>query len=252
MTGSCTTTSRDSELHCRESSHKVLPLPLDVRNMILTQENLSAMLPDWLKEDQPSNLEHFAVPAQNKVQHINEMVSSGNTMLIRDYIAALFPMHDKKWLIQASGNATIGSITEAIKDGNITVDRRYIFITVGHNQVRTITRAEINHSILQLVQVIRRKNAQCKIFVTTLLPRLVDNEEIRPFIIKFNRVLSQIMGKINRNDHRVLLLAVQHSFVKDAVPIQHYYNQDRYTLSKAGASNLKKTMFELAGFKPNV
>ena len=252
MTGSYTITSRDNEQHCRESSRRVLPLPPDVRNVILMQQNLSAMLPDWLKEDQPSNKEQFAVPVQSNVQQINKMVSSGNTTLIGDYIAASFPVHDKKWLIQASGNATIGFIIQAIKEDNITVDRRYIFITVGHNQVRSITRGEINNYFTQLIQVIRKKNAQCKIFVTMLLPRLVDNDEMKPVIIKFNRVLSQIMGKINWNDHRVLLLAVQHSFIKDAVPIQHYYNQDRYTPSKAGASTLKKPMFELAGFKPSV
>ena len=117
---------------------------------------------------------------------VPDSISSGNTTIIGDYIATGFDKHDKKWLVQAAGNATYQSVIQSVKEGSITVDRRYIFLVLGHNQIHQVSKSLVSQAVQQLVKVIRARNTTVKIFFAALLPHLVDNQVVKPLIIKMN------------------------------------------------------------------
>ena len=73
-------------------------------------------------------------------------------MIISDYIGTAFDRHDKKWLVQAMGNATVQSVCEGINKKLITVDRHYIFIVLGHNQLQSAQKGTVNAMFTQLLQ----------------------------------------------------------------------------------------------------
>ena len=110
-TGSCTKESSVQDNSCNSDYRRVLPPPPDVRNVVMTSQVVT--------------------------QSVVETVSSGNTTVIGDYVAAAFQQHDRKWLVQATGNATIQSTILGIRNNKITMDRHYIFIILGHNQIQT-------------------------------------------------------------------------------------------------------------------
>ena len=68
----------------------------------------------------------------------NVQISSANTTLIGDYISTVFPEHSSKWLVQAQGNVTFTSVLNLIQENLITVDRKYVFLQLGGNQLRTV------------------------------------------------------------------------------------------------------------------
>ena len=163
---------------------------------------------------------------------IMEVVSSGNTTIIGDYIPTCYSMHDRKWLVQAKGNETLDSVYQAIVQKSITVDRHYIFLMVGHNQVHALFKTQVMHKYQAVVTLIRNINGHAKIFVATLLPRPVDNMQAKLQIIKFNRALAQMVTKMKKKDPRVILLPVQHKFVIDSQPDISLYNSDLFTLNE--------------------
>ena len=211
-----------------------------------------AELPNWLELEQPheQEIEQFGVQ-HNPAVVVQETINSGNTTLIGDYIVASFPQHDAKWLVQGFGNATVQSLTQSIIDNRVTVDRRYIFLLVGHNQLRTATKSSIFQSYLQLIKQIRAKNSLCKIFISSLLPRFVDNEDIRPLIIRYNRRLLEAVGRIAVQFGRVQFISVQNTFVHHSLPIRKLFDADGFTLSLAGVVTLKGALLQAAGFKRN-
>ena len=180
-----------------------------------------------------------------------EVVSSGSTTIISDYIVSAFNKHDAKWLVQVIGNVTINNVAEAIRMSAITVDRHYIFLVISHNQLRSVTKSQINLGFRSIVDLIRQKNKHAKIFISALLPRPIDNKEVKPLIIKFNRALAVTVNQVWKQDPRVLLLTVQHDFVKDGQPLEHLYAEDRFMLNEQGVAMLKKRLFKLAGFTKN-
>ena len=63
---------------------------------------------------------HMGKPAESVKQKLE--ISALNTTLIGDYIAAVFPEHQHKWLVPSQGNATFPSTLDMINQGLVTVD----------------------------------------------------------------------------------------------------------------------------------
>ena len=213
------------ECSSHNSDRILLPLP-DVRKVAFDQQN-------------------------SRDTKCKEVVSSGNTTIIGDHFAATFQQHDRKWLVQATGNATFQSTLLAIQEGTITLDRHYIFIVISHNQLQMAKNSQLGHVVEEFLKLIRSKNVAAKIFINALLPRPVDNDTAKPLIVKFNRILAMTVNKVQKADNRIILLPVQHRFIKDSAPRLELFNQDLFTLNKHGAALLKASMFELAGFIKN-
>ena len=208
------------------NSHRIFPPLPDVRKVVFDQQN-------------------------SQDTKCKEVVSSGNTTIIGDYVATTSQQHDRKWLVQATGNVTFQSTLLAIQEGTITLDRHYIFVVIGHNQLQMAQNSQLGHVVEEFLKFIRSKNVAAKIFINALLPCLVDNNTAKPLIVKFNRILTTTVNKVRKADDRIILLPVQHPFIKDMVPRLELFNQDLFTLNKHGAALLKANMFELVGFIKN-
>ena len=220
-------------------------------------------VPDWLLDSSPS-VENHAREVQDTIQEILNDLQQGvqqkprtieigqqNTTIIGDYVASVFADADAKWKKQMHGNATWSSVLNGIQQGDISVQFWYIFLMVGHNQIRSASRAEIVLLVQQTVMLIREINEEARIFVSAILPRPVDNEIAKPFIVNFNRWLVLAMNKISKSYYRVHFLPVQHHFLTNGLPTLHLFNEDKFTLNPRGAALLKATLFKLAGFKRN-
>ena len=194
------------------------------------------------------NLEEHQQPKDRKQQ---AEITRDNTTLIGDYIVAGFPQWDAKWLVQATGNTTFESVLADIISGKIIVDRKYVFILLGHNQIRTSTKSSIKWSIFNCIEQIRIINAQSRIFFVSLLPRPVDNQVTKLLITKFNRALAGSVNVASKQFKRVRFVAVQHEFVHNSIPLDKLYNQDKFTLSLAGLALLKNKVLLGAGFVKN-
>ena len=166
LIGSYSHWSYTTDKNYYKCSRRVLPPPPDVRRVV------------------DMNAYRLATVTNSKPL---EVISSGNTMIIGDYIPSSFNWHDAKWLVQATGNAMINTIIDAMLMNDITVDRHYIFVVVRHNQLRYMTKSQINTGFWQIINIIRQRNKHAKIFISALLPRPVDNQEVKPLINKFNR-----------------------------------------------------------------
>ena len=129
-------------------------------------------------------------PAKQDVQ-----ISCLNTTLIGDFTAAAFSDFDTKWLVQSAGNATFESITKGVNEGSILVDRKYVFLAVGANQVRSGERNKIFQQVLELVVAIRERNKDSRIFFTGILPRPVENLVIKTLHNKSQQVVGTSRGE---------------------------------------------------------
>ena len=133
----------------------ILPPPPDVRKVEYKNRLSPVSKPAWMDADVPEPVPEFGVggPLQSRLGGVRESgqqkiqvkqkqmkqpdITNLNTTLIGDYTATVYPQYNVKWLVQATGNATFKSTIEAVKSGNIVVDRKYIFIQLGGNQLRT-------------------------------------------------------------------------------------------------------------------
>ena len=224
--------------------------------MVFKQGNeASLQIPDWCFTDVPVVIEEFGIPGSNintkQKTVINETVSSGNTTLIADYIGKAFDKYDQKWLVQVDELATVQSTGKKICSGDITCNRRYIFIHLGHNQVQQCERNVVRTLFTGLVDLIRKYNKSAKIFVAALLPRPLDMDTSKQSIVKFNRSLAETRNKYAKADPRVQFLPVQHEFIKNGTPDLKFFLDDLLKLNNQGAAVLKRVMFKLAGFIVN-
>ena len=87
-----------------------------------------------------------------------------NMMLIGDYIATAFTEYEQKWMVQAKGNATFESTLKAISNNEVIVNRRYIFVHLGANQIHTVDKDSAFKFILEITAAIREKSPQSRIF----------------------------------------------------------------------------------------
>ena len=243
-----------TERNCDRGS-RILPPPPDVRRVVIKDEEGSNFaVPEWFQVDVPVVNETFRLD-MNTVSlppvRVQEVVSSGNTTLIGDQIAASFHQHDSKWLVQAADRATVGSVIEGINTGSITLDRRYIFISIGHNQLDAVHRGSVKPMFNALISLIRQKNEAAKIFVVGLLPKPLLNDVAKPQIVKFNRILAETVSRIKKNDHRVLFMPAHLEFTFEGQPKTQMFERDLVHLSKIGKQMFKRTLFDLAGFTVN-
>ena len=99
--------------------------------------------------------------------------------------------------------------------------------------------------------MIRVRNPFAKIFVAALLPLPGSKTDVKQNIIKFNRVLAEVINSMHKKDARIIFLPVQHRFTKDGSVCTQYYNRELTALNPEGATMLRRAMFDLAGFTLN-
>ena len=179
-------------------------------------------------------------------------ISPENTTLIGDYISVAL-LNSRSWLVQVFGNATFQSTTDKIIEQSLTVDKKYIFLQIGGNQIRSASKHSTFNQLLKTVTAVRQYNHDCKIFVVGVLPRPVENESAKPFIIKFNRWLKSACDRINAFFANVKFIPAQLSFIDSTGPKLQYFNSDDLlTLNELGADLLKRMLFSHAGFVRNI
>ena len=154
----------------------------------------------------------------NKIINRSLEISCANTTLIGDYTSVVFAVSDTKWLVQAQGNATFASTLALIKDAMLAVDRRYIFIQLEGNQIRSTGRIRLQSLVLDLVVEIRNRNPHSCIFFVSVLPRWVDNAQAKPLIVTFNRWLSAAVQEMNVIFEKIKFLPVHFKFLQGSEP----------------------------------
>ena len=106
--------------------------------------------------------------------------------------------------------------------------------------------------VLELVIEVRKISQESCIFFIGVLPRIVDNEDIKPYIVRFNRWLSVAVTQVDTLFERVKFLPVHIKFLNSSEPRRELFHQDDlFTLNEAGAKLLRNEIFRLAGFVKN-
>ena len=236
----------------------ILPLPPDRRRVVLSDISnqiegnvqMWGRLRDAQEQPHPSQVQKHHIETTKPVPQRLE-ISSGNTTLIGDYISTVFPEFHNKWLVQSQGNATFNSTLQLIRDGLVTVDRQYVFFQLGGNQVRSADSTAMFNWVLNLVVCVREKSKGSKIHFIGILPRPIENEDVKVFVMKANRWLANSVDRINKLFGRVVFLPVQLRFLQGNKPVMAMFGEDQLTLSAAGAELFKATTFEMAGFVKN-
>ena len=235
-------------------------------------EMASQALPAWMAQGS-DEYDTFGVPSQNKNQPQSQTqvqmhqlqrmqvavssvpkleISSANTTIIGDFTVAVFPEFSSKWLVQSHGNATFTLVLDMIRQNQITVRRRYVFVALGANQVCTTDTQKLFQLVSQLIMEINEKSVDSRIFMLGVLPRPIDDQLIKPLIAKFNRGLLNAVDCISKFMDRVKYLPVQLKFIQDSWAVMQFFDEkDKLTLNKMGAALYKKTAFEMTGFVKN-
>ena len=232
--------SRTDSEHSSTTSMVLLPPP-DVRRVLLKKTH-------QYQGQQP----HRQEPGQqvhNKAQRPE--ISPHNTMIIGDYTSVVF-LNSNKWLVQAFGNATFQSMTDAIIEESVKADKKYVFVQLGGNQIRSANKQLVFNQLLKLIIVIRDKSPDSKIFVVGVLPRPIENDSAKPFIVKFNRWLKSACDRMGSFYANITFIPAQLSFIDGKGPkLQYYDEQDKLTLNNIGARLFKEILFTHAGFVKN-
>ena len=219
----------------------ILPPPPDIRKVVL--QNIS----------NKGDVTTIHTPHKPREASAKKMeISALNTTLVGDYIASVFPEYSSKWLVQAQGNATFASVVEAIQQDVVTVDRRYVFFQLGGNQIRSADAHNTFNNVLNLVAMVRNRKADSRIYFIAVLPRPVENDQVKVLVMKSNRWISHAVERVNNMMGRVTFLPVQLKFLNGSQPrMEFFHADDRLTLNTAGALMFKEEVFKLAGFVRN-
>ena len=248
-----------------------MPAPPDVRKIVIEQDEKQDNLQQVIAAQAPVTaspqirqlVESLMIQINNSVVNNNikdnqqvvnvarETISPANTTIIGDYVAGCFGPEDNKWLVQVVGNETLQSVAWKIQHDVLIIQRRYIFLLIGHNQLWTATKGTIQDAVAEIVDEIRCRNPAAHIYFSTLLPRPIDNIEAKPKIVKFNRNLFQAVKKVQQKFTKVQLLSVQHQFIVNSAPDVSLFNTDRLTLNTRVAQRLKSALFTCTGFRVN-
>ena len=235
-----------------------LPPPPDIRRVEIASEADPA-LPSSQPHSQFS-LEQQVIPEQRqepitvqpKRAGSRIEISNLNTTLIGDYISAVFPEYDSKWLVQAIGNATFASTFDNIMSDNIIVNRKYIFLQLGGNQIRSANKESVFNALLKVVLAIREKNKESRVFVVGVLPCPVEDVNAKPLVMMFNRRLLNAVERVDEIIHKVKFIPAHLSFIDGQGPKLHLFNEDdKLTLNSVGAALLQAVLFKHAGFVRN-
>ena len=231
----------------------ILPPPPDERRVVLKQVQNT---PQHISRNadveastscQPMN--DAGLPQQDRQQL---QISARNTTLIGDYISTVFPEFQSKWMVQATGNATFSSTMEALQQGLIVVNRKYIFLQLGGNQIRSADAVNTFNNILNLVVAIRERSSESRIFLIGVLPRPVENDQAKPYIMRINRWFTHAVERVDKLLGKVKFLPVHLKFLNGSQPrLELFREDDGITLSPAGAMVFRNEVFRLAGFVRN-
>ena len=178
-------------------------------------------------------------------------ISNLKTTLIGDYVSVVFPEYHPKWLVQAFGNAMLKSTLDGIIKEKIMVNRKYMFIQLGGNHIRSTTKDTVFKEILSVVIAIRDKNAEAWIFVVAVLPRLVENDNVKPYIVVFNHWLRNATECIMSIFSKVKFIPAQLSFLGPVGPCLVYFAEDQLKLNELGLWVFQDVLFHHAGFIKN-
>ena len=253
-----------------ESSQRFLPALPDVRKVVLDERKVGEVtlhnMIQQIPQTQHTSIKQVVAEVMVQIniqstssdtvmEHCNkakEVISLSNTTIISDYVVGCFSTRDKKWKVQGARNDTLQSIAWKMQHDCLDVQKQYIFILLGHNQLWTQTKGTINDAVTEIVQEIRACNLAAWIFFRALLPRPIDNTQAKPRIVKFNRNLCQVVKKIQNKVNRISFLSIQHDFIKDSLPDETLFTSDRVMLNELGAQRLRSALFKSAGFRVNL
>ena len=189
-----------------------------------------------------SNIGKVVKPIQRK-----DEIGPHNTTLIGDFITSSFSSNDSKWLVQTFPKANLATLRNRVETGEAKVDKHYIFVMIGANQVFRATRVLVVQEVKALAYSIFVRNANAKVFFVGVLPRPSHNMIAKPRITEFNRFLNTAMKKIKKQFSRIFYLPAQVKFHNET-EFNVLFNEDLCTLSLFGRMRLKKVLFEEAGF----
>ena len=100
----------------------------------------------------------------------NNDISPCNTTIMGDAVVGSFCNPDSKWLVQCFPQANIKTLCNRVKSGEAIVNRRYLFVMIGANQVFRAIKSSTYQELKMLIQQIRIINNQAKIFICGVLP----------------------------------------------------------------------------------
>ena len=128
-----------------------LPPPPDVRKVLL-KNNADIRKPIQTTRQDVTEQQLQVAHQLLLVINIQRLcISNLNTTLIGDYISVAFPEYHQKWLVQAFGNATFQSTLDFIILEKILVNRRYIFLQLGGNQLRSSNKQSVFKNLLSVI-----------------------------------------------------------------------------------------------------
>ena len=142
------------------------------------------------------------------------------------------------------------TICNRINKNEIDVNKRYIFIMVGKNQVFRAVRTKVYKEMFDIIKAIVIKNPMAKMFIAGVLPRPACNQLAKPKIIAINRFLASAVKRIQKTVPRVYYLPVQLRFQAES-EFEVLFGPDGIHLSDFGARRLKQVLLEQAGFIRN-
>ena len=77
-----------------------------------------------------------------------------------------------------------------------------------------------------------------------LLPRPIDNEVVKPLMVKFNRNLFAAIVKVQKLCSRVQFLQARHAFIVNSKPNLQLFNSDKVALNEDGARRFKQRVLK--------
>ena len=178
-------------------------------------------------------------------------ISADNTTFIGDAVFVRMAETSASWLVQVVASLTCKSIIDLILQEKIKVDRKYIFIACGSSQLYTIGDADIRIYCNRLLDTIMSLNSTAKIFMVPILPRPADNDDARAYIVDFNKKLTKEIRKLERGFSNITFIPVQNHFLRNRIPEEKFYSEDRFSLNIEGCKKFKSLALEAAGFKRN-
>ena len=223
----------------------ILPLPPDIRKVEIKSQDppmrvASLLLPEPQQQQRVQ---------QQQATHSKICISGSNTTLIGDYISAVFQQFDSHWLVQATGNATFESTFNLVCEEALVVRKRYIFLQLGGNEVRSATKEKLFKQVLTLIVAIRERNPKVRIFLIGVLLRPIEDKNVKHFVVMFNCWLHNAADRIDAIfQNKIRFLPVQLSFLQSDGPKLFLFNEDKLKLNQAGVEVFRRAVFQLAGF----
>ena len=189
-------------------------------------------------------------PLRSTSPSVRPDINSGNTTIIGDAVISVFTTLNGPWLVQMVGNLTIQVLAQLLVDGKM-IPKKYNFIAVGSNQLYSASDSDIRKYYNRILTVILDKVPKAKIYFIPVLPRPLDNDDVKAFVVDYNRHLSNTVKGMVRSGMSVRYLAIQNEFLFNGKPDGRYFAEGTQHLNEEGARRFRTLVFEAAGFKKN-